>query len=119
MSKLQIRISNMEGAVPVAVLHLAGEIDSNTHSDLDQRARELVDGGARNVLLDMTETNYMSSAGFRSMHKILLALKEAGGQEGGLKLLKPSDRIQGLMKAMGFDLHVEIYDDLNAAIAAY
>lgn len=119
MASLNIRVSQMDAGLPVTVMHLEGEIDAHTHIDLDERAIQVVKDGARNVLLDMTGTTYMSSAGFRSIHRLLTALKDAGAEEGSLKLLKPSTTIKGLLKAMGFDLHVESFEDLNTAIAAF
>lgn len=119
MSDLEIRVSQMEGKVPVTVLHVAGDIDANSHQDLDVKAAELTSGGAKHILLDLTESGYMSSAGFRSMHKIHTALKSGGDETSCLKLLKPSDEVKRLMKAMGFDGHFTVHDDLNEAISAF
>ena len=119
MAELNIRVSQMQAGVPVAVMHLDGDIDAHTHVDLDNQAAQVVADGARSVLLDMSGTNYMSSAGFRSMHKLMTVLSEAGAEKGSLKLLNPSQSIKGLMKAMGFDLYIDTFDDLQDAISAF
>ncbi len=119
MSELSIRVSNMEGKVPVTVLHVSGDIDANSHQDLDAKASELTDGGAKHILLDLSENNYMSSAGFRSMHKIHTALQASGDETASLKLLNPSDEIKRLMKAMGFDSYFTVHTDLNEAVSAF
>ena len=119
MSDLTIRVSHMEGRVPVTVLHVAGDIDANTAPDLDAKAAEILEGGALHILLDLGDSKYMSSAGFRSMHKIYIGLQGAGDETACLKLLKPSEQVQRLLKAMGFEAHMATYDDLSEAVSAF
>lgn len=119
MSELKINISQMEGKVPVTVLHLAGDIDANSHQELDAKAAEVTGGGARHILLDLSETSYMSSAGFRSLHKIYTALKAGTGDSWGLKLVKPSAEVKRLLKTMGFDSYLSVHDDLDEAVNAF
>lgn len=109
----------MEGRVPVTVLHVSGDIDAHTHQELDNRAVDLVNAGATHILLDLSENSYMSSAGFRSMHKIYTALQAANDESASLKLLNPSDDVKRLMKAMGFDTHFASYNDLSDAVKAF
>jgi anti-anti-sigma factor len=117
---MTIKVSQMEGRVPVTVLHVNGDIDASSHQALDDKAAELVDAGATHLLLDLSDVGYMSSAGFRSMHRIHTLLGD-GGKEGSsaLKLLNPSDEVKRLMKAMGFDTYLQSFTDLRAAIDAF
>ena len=119
MSSLNIRISQMEGKVPVTVIHVSGEVDANSHQELDAKAAEITGGGAKHIILDLSDTSYMSSAGFRSMHKIHTALQGSGDDAAALKLLNPSDEVRRLLKTMGFDAHITVYDDLNEAVGAF
>ncbi|MCK5574352.1 MAG: STAS domain-containing protein [Sphingomonadales bacterium] len=119
MSDLQIRVSQMEGRVPVTVLHVSGDIDANSAHELDAKTSEILGGGALHILLDLSGSSYMSSAGFRSMHKIYMALQGGDDETSCLKLLKPSDEVKRLMKAMGFEAHMAAYDDLSEAVAAF
>lgn len=119
MTELQIRISQMEGKVPVTVLHVSGDVDANSHRDLDDKAAEITNGGAKHILLDLTDNGFMSSAGFRSMHKIYSALQGNGDETSCLKLLNPSDEVKRLMKAMGFDQYFTVHNDLNEAVNSF
>ena len=119
MTELQIRVSKMEGKVPVSVLHVTGDVDASSHQDLDSKAAEIIGGGAKYILLDLTDSGYMSSAGFRSMHKIHIAIQDGGDDTGYLKLLNPSDEVKRLMKTMGFDQHFTVHSDLNEAVNAF
>ncbi len=119
MGELNIRVSQMEGKLPVSVLHVSGDIDASSHQDLDNKAIEIIEAGAQHVILDLTDVSYMSSAGFRSMHKIHVALQASASETACLKLLKPSEEIRRLMKTIGFDVHISIYDDLTRAVDAF
>lgn len=119
MNEFQIRVSQKEGSVSVTVLHVSGDIDANNHQELDIKAAEVTGGGANHVLLDLSNSENMSSAGFRSMHKIHTALNGTGPDSACLKLLNPSEEVSRLMKAMGFDLQISEYHDLNEAINAF
>ena len=119
MGDIAIRVSQITGNVPVSVLHISGDVDASTHVDLDAEAATAIKQGATHILLDLTECSYMSSAGFRSIHKIHSAIQV--GHKGGsrIKLLKPSDEVKRLLKTMGFDAYVAVHDDLNEAIKAF
>ncbi|MDH5257241.1 MAG: STAS domain-containing protein, partial [Gammaproteobacteria bacterium] len=119
MTELQIRISHMEGKVPVAVLHVSGDVDASTHQELDTKAAEIINEGAKHILLDLTDNGFMSSAGFRSMHKIYSALKSSEDESSGLKLLNPSDEVKRLLKAMGFDKYFTLHSDLSEAVNSF
>lgn len=119
MSNLDIKVSQMEGNKPVTVLHVSGDIDANSHKILDEKATDLINEGARHVLLDLTNIKYMSSAGFRSMHKIYTVLNVTDDDTASLKVLKPSDKIKRLMKTMGFDAQMPAYEDLTEAINSF
>lgn len=118
MSDLVISVSQREGKVPITVLHVSGDIDANSHQELDAKAAEIIEGGAKHILLDLSQSTYMSSAGFRSMHKIYTALQDDGGGSG-LRLLKPSAEVKRLMEAMGFDEYLPTHDDINEAVNAF
>ena len=115
-NELNIKVSQMEGRIPVTVLHADGDIDANTHQALDAKVDEVIGDGAANILLDLSNVSYMSSAGFRSMHRMYTLTGEKGGT---LRLLNPSDETKRLMKAMGFDTQLPIHTDLREAVDAF
>lgn len=119
MTDLDIKVSQMQGNKPVTVLHVTGDIDAKSHEVLDAKATDIINGGARHVLLDLTNIKYMSSAGFRSMHKIYTILNANDDDSACLKILKPSEQIKRLMKTMGFDSHMPAFDDLTEAVNSF
>ena len=117
-SSLQISVSEDSSNVPVTVLAITGELDSKTYSELESKAESVIDGGSTNLLFDLTEIDFMGSAGLRALHSISNRLKESdnGGQ---MMLCKPSDAVNRVFKTLGFDQFFTIHDDVNIAISSF
>ncbi|MCL4294871.1 MAG: STAS domain-containing protein [Anaerolineae bacterium] len=136
MSGLQITVSQEQGRVPVTVLRIDGDvIDANSYQQLEAQARAAIEAGARNLLLDLTKMKYISSAGLRALHTIFLLLRgdtpnesdenmKKGLMDGTfksphLKLLNPSPAVTETLRAMGFDMFLEVHRNLKDALASF
>ncbi len=132
---MDVIITHEQGNVPVSVFHIDGDINSSNHEELERISVEEIDLGARYVLYDLSQVPFMSSAGFRSLLKIVKKLNTfsatAGkdeaqkGSEGGgkksahLKLFQPNKLVYSTMELAGLDSLLEIYDEMAAAIASF
>jgi len=132
---LIITISHDKGRVPVTVLSINGDIDSSNYEQLDQIAYQEIEDGAQYILMDLTGVQFMSSAAFRSLTKVFKKLRSLSldgsdeemrkGINAGtyrspnLKLCKPSKPVVETMKTAGFDMLLETYQDMKAAIASF
>ncbi len=133
---MEIKVSTESGRVPVTVMHVDGDIDSSNYMTFEAKAKELIAGGARFLLVDLTNVPFISSAGFRAMHTIFnqlralhpdASLSEEEIRKGiatgtykspHLKLLNLSDKAQTVFKMGGFDLYIETFTDLKKAVAS-
>ena len=68
--ELSITSSQAEGKSNVTVFHLSGTLDAAGEDDLCEQARQAFDSGARFLLLDLQNLNFISSAGLRALHNI-------------------------------------------------
>ena len=121
-SVLDITVSSMVSGPdksPVTVIHASGHVDASNAGEIEDAAMSAINGGAGKLLLDMGKITFMSSAGFRSIHKIYQALHPEGGS-GNLKILNPSDEIARLVKTLGFDNFVAVLSgDLKQAVDSF
>ena len=69
---MEITISQEQGRAAVSVIRITGHLDGQTYQDLIAKAREVVKAGAKNILLDLSDLTYISSAGLVSLHTIAL-----------------------------------------------
>lgn len=129
---MEITVTQEQGRVPIAVLHISGDITGHNYQQFEDRAKEQIEAGVQYLLLDLADVRYISSAGIRVLHYLLSLLPEyrtrpgAPSQEGSgpqktpnLKLYKPSKRTLQALQLVGFDDFFEIYDDYDEAIASF
>ncbi len=136
---MNILSSVVQGKVPVTILKPEGRLDGQNYQELISKAAELYEAGTRNILLDLTDVTYISSAGIVALHTIALMLRgeplpnlengwsamRASGraaQEGmqqHLKLLKPRAEITTVLEMTGFSAYLEAFQDQDTAIQAF
>jgi anti-anti-sigma factor len=131
---LQIVVSQQQGRVPVTIFHLSGDIDANSCEILEKQAQEVIEAGARYILLDLAKVTFMSSAGLRTLHVIFNQLRDLsaeseetirqGLRDGTykspyLKLLNPSPVVFEPLRTMGFDMFLEVHRSSKEAVASF
>jgi len=132
---VEITVTHEQGRVPVTVLHVKGDINSVTADDFLAQAQQAYGAGARNMLIDLADVSLLSSAGLRVIHRIYDVLRRGSPEESGqavgkglndgafksqhLKLLRPSGNVGQVLRLTGFDMFLEIHDDLEEAIASF
>jgi hypothetical protein len=130
---MEIKISQENGKVPVTVFKVKGNITSET--ELQEQAKAAHTSGTQNLLLDLSEVPYMSSAGLRALHHIFSLLRSSTSGENDqkmragitagtyasphLKLYKPNAHVTEVLKTAGYDMFLEIHDDYKKAIASF
>lgn len=83
-----------------ATVQVTGEVDAETAPVLEQRLSELVDGGVREIVIDMAELTFMDTSGLSTLVKTVKLLR-AG--EGRLRLQAPRPNIQRTLEITGLD----------------
>ena len=132
---MDITVSQEQGRVPVTVLHIDSKTDSASANELEKKAMEVIDAGARHLILDLSKIPYMSSAGLRVLQEVFNKLREVSTGESDkemyrkindgsfksphLKLLNPTKEVMEVLKMSGFDMLVSIERDLKAAVASF
>jgi hypothetical protein len=130
---MEITVSQAQGRVPVTILHVSGALTSS--EELEQRAREAFDAGATDLLVDLTNVPYIATAGLRALHNIYTLLRTDSPAESDaavsvgiragtfssphLKLLKPSAHAMEALRVAGYDMFLEIHQDLQRAVASF
>jgi anti-anti-sigma regulatory factor len=114
----------------VTVFEIVGEINTNTNKQLQAEAERSIAAGTHDLLLDLEQVTYISSAGLRAIHTIFKLLSAApdpspGNASAGMfksphfKLLNPSSAVRKTLNMTGFDLFLDIHTDLDEAVASF
>jgi len=130
---MKISVSQEQGRVPVTVFHIDGNLTSE--EELEEMARRAYEGGARNILLDLTDVPFMASSGLRALHYIYTLLRTDAQEESDgvvrkgiaagtwtsphFKLLKPNRNVLEVLRTTGYDMFLEILTDRKRAIASF
>ncbi|MCX6071057.1 MAG: STAS domain-containing protein [Chloroflexi bacterium] len=99
----------------VAVVNIVGRIDSSSSADLEASLQALVDKGKRNLVLDMSKVEFLSSSGLRVIVNAYKACKEVGQ----LCVAQPSERAASSLSIAGIDTLFTVYPTREAAIASF
>lgn len=100
----------------VDLITVNGRVDSTTAPDLEQVLEERTAEGRCNLVLEMSEVDYLSSAGLRALVATLRACKKRGGD---VRIANPSERVSEVMSLAGLDALFQMYDDVTAAVGSY
>ena len=135
---MDITVSQAQGKVPVTVIQTHGPVDGSNYEELIETAKIAVEAGARDILLDLGDTEYMSTAGMVAIQAITRLLRgetppddqsgwdaihhlDPEGLKGQphLKLLNPQPRVEQSLEHIGFTAYFQVFRDKDAAIKAF
>ena len=136
---MEIIISQNQNTSQVTVMQLKGALDGSTYEKFITEAQELYDAGIRNLMLDMSELTFLSSAGLAGLHRIArvfngedhstmeegwsaihaMGKERDSGFQKHVKLLNPSEKIQDVLDTVGFKTFFEIFTEINPAMASF
>jgi anti-anti-sigma factor len=102
MKELEITLQHLESAV---VLHVAGQVDSNTAAQLHEPLLRAAEAPTGAVDLDLADVSYMSSAGLRVLLQAAKALQKRGDR---LRLVNVPLHIYNILNLAGFTSFIDI-----------
>ncbi len=128
-----------QGNVPVTILAIQGDLDGSNYKDFIELAKSAQQEGINNILIDMSELIFMSSAGLVALLNIAKMLRgeaspdpengwdalheidrerDSGIQEH-VKLLNPSPKVLKTLDISGMKQYFEIFTDKESAILSF
>ncbi|MCF6247522.1 MAG: STAS domain-containing protein [Desulfobacula sp.] len=101
----------VEKKTDYTIVHVSGKIDATTSDDLEDALIDLLDQGEVNIILDLKDTRYISSAGLR----VLVVVTKQVYDSGHFCLCNANDNVLEIIDMAGFNVFMNIYDDLSTA----
>lgn len=100
----------------VTVISVSGRIDSSTADEFDASVASTLEDGQRNLIFDLSQVDFLSSAGLRIL---VTTRKEAMKGGGAVRLAQPSDRVKDTLEIAGLDVLFEYFASREEAIASF
>lgn len=113
MESLTINVKNLKR---VDLVEVKGRVDSSNASQLDNTFKGLAEQGRHNLVVDLSEVNYMSSAGIRAL---VSALRENRKHNGDVYLAQLSTRVEEVLTLAGLETLFQSYPDAATAVGNY
>ena len=98
-----------------SLMKIAGEISYTDFSDFEKKAEEAFKQSSKNILVDLSQLTYISSAGLRVLLKMA---KELSAMKKNLALFGLNEFVHSVFQIAGFDKIFNIYKDKKSTLEA-
>jgi anti-anti-sigma regulatory factor len=131
---MEISISIEQAKEPVAVMRLKGSLDASNFLEVVTKAQEIYQNPARDLIIDLSEVPFISSAGLVAIHKIALLYSgvpqdaeentrpdstHSGTARKHVKLLSPPLVVDQILETTGLKLFFKVFTDLDSALKSF
>jgi anti-sigma B factor antagonist len=99
------------------LIKVIGRVDSSTAPDFSHALDKSNQAGQFNIVIDMSELEYMSSAGFRALIASQKNCKHYN--RGELVLVAVPDRIRDALELAGFTELFKVFNDSVTAVGSF
>jgi anti-sigma B factor antagonist len=97
------------------VVKTNGRIDGSNAPLLAQALKAVIAKGMHNIVLDMSEVNFMASAGWW----VLIDTQKTCKPAGELVLAAVESGIKGSLNLVGMGSYFKIFDDVTSAVGSF
>ncbi len=128
---MNITVSIEQAREPVAVMRLEGNIDASNFVQVVDKAQEIYQNPARNLVLDLSAVPSISTTGLVAIHKIALLYSglpdetphpdrtHSSAARKHVKLLNPQPAVDEALATAGLKLFFKVFHDLESALNSF
>lgn len=98
------------------IVRVAGSVDALTAPELARTLAEQVGSDPVNLIVDLGEVEFMSSAGLRTL---LGAVKDSRGRGGDLRIVSTNPGVDKVLKMSGFSTIAKVFPSHDEAVASF
>ena len=95
----------------LSIVHVSGKIDATTSEELENALSKQIEQGKYNIILNLEQTSYISSAGLR----ILVVTTKKIYDTGCLCICNADKNVYEIIEMAGFHAFMMICDTIEAA----
>jgi anti-anti-sigma factor len=98
------------------IVPLSGRIDAGSASSVRNRVNEVIESGARYIVIDLSEVTFLSSSGLRVL---LLLTRDLHKRGSDLRLCAAQPHVAEVFQLTGFDQIFELHPTREAAVESF
>lgn len=99
------------------VVKVTGRVDGSTAPQVEAALNGIFETGEHHIVLDMTEVDFMSSAGWWVLIEAQKKCKHLN--RGEVVLVNVQEKIRNSLNLVGMDTYFKLYDDLTKAVGSF
>jgi anti-anti-sigma factor len=92
----------------VTVVKMQGSLSATTAEQGNQEMKKILDQGAKKVVINLADIDYISSGGIRVL---ILTCKQLNTVQGGMKIAAAKGMVKEALEASGFHLLTRVYGE--------
>jgi len=107
---MEVSSRNEKGAILISI---QGRVDAVTAPTLEEKLTEFAEGESNNLIVNLSELEYISSAGLRV---ILVTAKKMKARQGDILLVGLTGSVKEVFEISGFGSIFRIFDTEESAL---
>jgi len=116
MNDINISFSKSDENPEVSVISVKGYVDTTTSADLEESLKRLLGKGRYDIVIDLGDVNYISSAGWGIFISEIKEIRENGGD---LKLASMIGDVYEVFELLEFQTILESFDTVEEAVISF
>jgi anti-anti-sigma factor len=113
---IMINIEASPSIPDLKIVSISGILDTVTSKHVDEKVFPIIDKGASNIIIVLSNLKYISSIGINCLLKYLALLTD---KKRLLKLVKPPKHIYDTFVITGIAKRFDMYENIEAAIDSF
>ena len=116
MNDISISFTKPEDNPDVSVISVKGYVDTTTSTELEESLKRLLGKGRYDIVIDLGNVNYISSAGWGIFISEIKEIRENGGD---LKLAAMIGDVYEVFELLEFQTILESFDTVEEAVSSF
>ena len=116
MNDINISFSKPDENPDVSVISVKGYVDTTTSTELEESLKRLLGRGQYDIVIDLGDVNYISSAGWGIFISEIKEIRENGGD---LKLASMIGDVYEVFELLEFQTILESFDTVEEAVSSF
>ena len=113
---ISVSFSKPESNPDISIISVGGFIDTTTSGELEESLKRLLKQGQYNIVVDLGDVNYISSAGWGIFISEIKEIRENGGD---LKLAAMIGDVYEVFELLEFQTILEAFDSVEEAVESF
>ena len=110
MEGIQVSVKRVGARNHISVIKVGGYIDTTTSAELERSLESLLRSGSYNIIVDLGEVDYISSAGWGIFISEIKGIREKGGD---LKLVRMIPEVYEVFELLEFHYILKAFDTIE------